>query len=170
MEEKKNIIFVGLMGSGKTTIGKHISKALEMDFLDTDHAIEAKTGVNIATIFELEGEEGFRLREQNLLMDIIDQQKMVIATGGGIVLREKNRQLLQQLGRVVYLRSNLKDLILRLKDDNTRPLIQNVDLAKKFNDLITEREPLYIEVADFIINTNNKKINEIKKELLELLK
>ena len=170
MEEKKNIIFVGLMGSGKTTIGKHISKALEMDFLDTDHAIEAKTGVNIATIFELEGEEGFRLREQNLLMDIIDQQKMVIATGGGIVLREKNRQLLQQLGRVVYLRSNLKDLILRLKDDNTRPLIQNVDLAKKFNDLIKEREPLYMEIADFIINTNNKKINEIKKELLELLK
>jgi len=170
MEEKKNIIFVGLMGSGKTTIGKHISKALEMDFLDTDHAIEAKTGVNIATIFELEGEEGFRLREQNLLMDIIDQKKMVIATGGGIVLREKNRQILQKLGRVVYLRSNLKDLILRLKDDNTRPLIQNVDLAKKFNDLIKEREPLYMEIADFIINTNNKKINEIKKELLELLK
>jgi len=170
MEEKKNIIFVGLMGSGKTTIGKHISKALEMDFLDTDHAIEAKTGVKISIIFELEGEEGFRLREQNLLMDIIDQQKLVIATGGGIVLRKKNRHLLQQLGRVVYLRSNPKDLILRLKDDNTRPLIQNVDLAKKFNDLIKEREPLYMEIADFIINTNNKKINEIKKELLELLK
>ena len=168
--EEKNIIFVGLMGSGKTTIGKQVSKSLDMEFFDTDHAVEVKTGVNIATIFELEGEEGFRLREHNLLVDLIDNQKKVIATGGGIVLKGENRKLLRQLGTVVYLRSNIKDLILRLKNDKTRPLIQNVNLDEKFNELYKERDPLYIEVADYIINTKNKKVSDIKNEILELLK
>jgi len=168
--EEKNIIFVGLMGSGKTTIGKQVSKSLDMEFFDTDHAVEVKTGVNIATIFELEGEEGFRLREHNLLVDLIDNQKKVIATGGGIVLKGENRKLLRQLGAVVYLRSNINDLILRLKNDKTRPLIQNVNLDEKFNELYKERDPLYIEVADYIINTKNKKVSDIKNEILELLK
>jgi len=167
--EEKNIIFVGLMGSGKTTIGKQVSKALDMEFFDTDHAVEVKTGVNIATIFELEGEEGFRLREHSLLVDLMDNQKKVIATGGGIVLNGENRKLLRQLGTVVYLRSNIKDLILRLKNDKTRPLIQNVNLDEKFNELYKERDPLYIEVADYIINTKNKKVSDIKNEVLELL-
>ena len=167
--EEKNIIFVGLMGSGKTTIGKQVSKALGMEFFDTDHAVEVKTGVNIATIFELEGEEGFRLREHNLLVDLMDNQKKVIATGGGIVLNGENRKLLRQLGTVVYLRSNIKDLILRLKNDKTRPLIQNVNLDEKFNELFKARDPLYIEVADYIIDTKNKKVSDIKNEVLELL-
>ena len=167
--EEKNIIFVGLMGSGKTTIGKQVSKSLDMEFFDTDHAVEVKTGVNIATIFELEGEEGFRLREHNLLVDLIDNQKKVIATGGGIVLNGENRKLLRQLGTVVYLRSNIKDLILRLKNDKTRPLIQNVNLDEKFNELFKQRDPLYIEVADYIIDTKNKKVSDIKNEILELL-
>jgi shikimate kinase len=170
MNENKNIILVGLMGSGKTTIGKLISKALKMEFFDTDQAIEVKTGVNIATIFELEGEAGFRSREHSLLKDLMDYQKQVIATGGGIVLSGENRKLLQQLGSVVYLRSNVKDLILRLRDDKTRPLIQNVNLNEKFNDLLRDRDTLYTEVADYIIETKNKKINEIKNEILELLK
>jgi len=169
MEEKKNIIFIGLMGSGKTTIGKQVSKALDMEFFDTDHAVEVKTGVNIATIFELEGEEGFRLREHSLLVDLMDNQKKVIATGGGIVLKGENRKLLRQLGTVVYLRSNIKDLILRLKNDKTRPLIQNVNLDEKFNELFKQRDPLYIEVADYIIDTKNKKVSDIKNEVLELL-
>ena len=167
--EEKNIIFVGLMGSGKTTIGKQVSKALDMEFFDTDHAVEVKTGVNIATIFELEGEEGFRLREHSLLVDLMDNQKKVIATGGGIVLKGENRKLLRQLGAVVYLRSNIKDLILRLKNDKTRPLIQNVNLDEKFNELFKARDPLYIEVADYIIDTKNKKVSDIKNEVLELL-
>jgi len=167
--EEKNIIFVGLMGSGKTTIGKQVSKALGMEFFDTDHAVEVKTGVNIATIFELEGEEGFRLREHNLLVDLMDNQKKVIATGGGIVLKGENRKLLRQLGAVVYLRSNINDLILRLKNDKTRPLIQNVNLDEKFNELFKARDPLYIEVADYIIDTKNKKVSDIKNEVLELL-
>jgi len=169
MEEKKNIIFIGLMGSGKTTIGKQVSKALDMEFFDTDHAVEVKTGVNIATIFELEGEEGFRLREHSLLVDLMDNQKKVIATGGGIVLKGENRKLLRQLGAVVYLRSNINDLILRLKNDKTRPLIQNVNLDEKFNELFKARDPLYIEVADYIIDTKNKKVSDIKNEVLELL-
>ena len=170
MNENKNIILVGLMGSGKTTIGKQISKSLGRDFLDTDHAIEVKTGVNIATIFELEGEEGFRLREKKFLVDLIGHKKMVIATGGGIVLSNKNRKLLQQLGAVVYLRSNIQDLVFRLKGDKTRPLIQNINLAEKLGDLFRERDPLYISVADYIIETKNKNINDIKKEILELIK
>jgi len=170
MEENKNIIFVGLMGSGKTTVGKQISKSLERDFLDTDQIIEIKTGVNISTIFELEGEEGFRLREYHLLRDLINSKKKVIATGGGIVLSEENRKLLKQLGTVVYLRSNIQDLVSRLNDDKTRPLIQNVNLAEKFNELFRDRDPLYMSVANYIIETKNKKIRDIKNEILELLK
>jgi len=170
MEENKNIIFVGLMGSGKTTVGKQISKSLERDFLDTDQVIEIKTGVNISTIFELEGEEGFRLREYHLLRDLINSKKKVIATGGGIVLSEENRKLLKQLGTVVYLRSNIQDLVSRLNDDKTRPLIQNVNLAEKFNELFRDRDPLYMSVANYIIETKNKKIRDIKNEILELLK
>jgi len=169
MNENKNIILVGLMGSGKTTIGKHLSKSMERKFLDTDHAIEEKTGVDVSTIFELEGEEGFRSREHNFLKDLKDSQKLVIATGGGIVINIENRDLLKKLGCVVYLRSNIKNLVSRLKDDKTRPLIQSVNLSQKINDLFKERDPLYSAVADYIIETNNKKINDIKKEILELL-
>jgi len=157
------------MGSGKTTIGKHLSKSMERKFLDTDHAIEEKTGVDVSTIFELEGEEGFRSREHNFLKDLKDSQKLVIATGGGIVINIENRDLLKKLGCVVYLRSNIKNLVSRLKDDKTRPLIQSVNLSQKINDLFKERDPLYSAVADYIIETNNKKINDIKKEILELL-
>ena len=170
MDENKNIILVGLMGSGKTTIGKQLSKSLERKFLDTDHAIEEKTGVDVSTIFELEGEEGFRSREHNFLKDLKGSQKLVIATGGGIVISIKNRDLLKKLGCVVYLRSNIKDLVSRLKDDKTRPLIQNVNLSQKINDLFNERDPLYSSVANYIIETKNKKINDIKKEILELFK
>ena len=157
------------MGSGKTTIGKQLSKSLERKFLDTDHAIEEKTGVDVSTIFELEGENGFRTREHNFLRGLKGSQKLVIATGGGIVLSSENRTLLKKMGFVVYLRSNINDLVLRLKDDKTRPLIQNVNLSQKISDLFNERDPLYLAVADYIIETKNKKINDIKNEILELL-
>jgi shikimate kinase len=170
MDENKNIILVGLMGSGKTTIGKLISKSLERNFLDTDHVIEEKTGVDVSTIFELEGEEGFRSREHNFLRELKDSQKLVIATGGGIVLSSENRDLLKKIGCVVYIRSNIKDLVSRLKGDKTRPLIQNVNLSQKINDLFNERDPLYSSVANYIIETKNKKINDIKKEILKLFK
>ena len=170
MDVNKNIILVGLMGSGKTTIGKLISKSLERKFLDTDHAIEEKTGVDVSTIFELEGEEGFRSREHNFLRELKDSQKLVIATGGGIVLSSENRDLLKKIGCVVYLRSNIKDLVSRLKDDKTRPLIQNVNLSQKINELFHERDPLYASIADYIIETKNKNINIIKKEIMELIK
>jgi len=170
MNDNKNIILVGLMGSGKTTIGKQLSKSLERKFLDTDHAIEEKTGVDVSTIFELEGEEGFRSREHNFLRELKDSQKLVIATGGGIVLSSENRDLLKKIGCVVYLRSNIKDLVSRLKDDKTRPLIQNVNLSQKINELFHERDPLYASIADYIIETKNKNINIIKEEIMELIK
>jgi len=170
MDENKNIILVGLMGSGKTTIGKQLSKSMKREFLDTDHAIEEKTGVDVSTIFELEGEEGFRSREHNFLGKLKGSQKLVIATGGGIILSSENRDLLKEIGCVLYLRSNIKDLVSRLKDDKTRPLIQNVNLSQKINDLFNERDPLYSSVANYIIETKNKKINDIKKEIMELFK
>ena len=169
MNENKNIILVGLMGSGKTTIGKQLSKSLERKFLDTDHAIEEKTGVDVSTIFELEGEKGFRSREHNFLRDLKGSQKLVIATGGGIVLSSENRDLLKEIGCIVYLRSNIKDLVSRLKNDKTRPLIQSVNLSQKISDLFNERDPLYLAVADYIIDTKNKKVSDIKNEILELL-
>jgi shikimate kinase len=170
MKENKNIILVGLMGSGKTTIGKKMSISMGRNFLDTDQAIELKTGVNISTIFELEGEDGFRLREYNLLTDLMNNQKMVIATGGGIVLSKRNRKLLRKLGNVIYLRSDINDLVFRLKGDKTRPLIQNINLHQKINELFQERDPLYESIADYIIETKNKNINIIKEEIMELIK
>lgn len=140
------------------------------NFLDTDQAIELKTGVNISTIFELEGEDGFRLREYNLLKDLMNNQKMVIATGGGIVLSKRNRKLLRKLGNVIYLRSDINDLVFRLKGDKTRPLIQNINLHQKINELFQERDPLYESIADYIIETKNKNINIIKEEIMELIK
>lgn len=169
MEENKNIILVGLMGSGKTTIGRQLSSSLEKKFIDTDLFIESRTGVNISTIFELEGEEGFRLRETNLLNDLLKQSDLIIATGGGIVLKDENRKILKKLGMVIYLRAHINDLVKRLKSDKNRPLIQNVDLTNKLETLYTQRDALYESVADCIIDTRSKKIKEIQNEIMEII-
>ena len=162
----KNIILVGLMGSGKTTVGMQLSKFFKKKFIDTDSLIESKTGVNVMTIFELEGEQGFRRREKNLLNELLGQKNLVIATGGGIVIEDENRRLLQQLGTIFYLKANPLHLSNRLKKDKTRPLLQNVDLFVKLNDLFTQRDRLYRSVANYIIETENKKLHEIKQEII----
>jgi shikimate kinase len=170
MENLKNIVLIGLMGSGKTSIGKQLAHSLEKKFIDTDQVIELKTGVAISTIFELEGESGFRQRESILLEELLNQKNLIIATGGGVILKEHNRVILKKLGDVVYLRSSCDDLAKRLKNDKTRPLIQNVDLHSRLNELFGERDTLYQSVADYIIETKNKRILDIKKEILGLLK
>lgn len=169
MKNIENIVLVGLMGSGKTTIGKQLSKKLKKLFIDTDLLIKQKTGVDITTIFELEGEDGFRLRETNLLHELLLEHDKVIATGGGIVLLEANWKLLQKIGKIIYLKADPNDLAIRLRQDKSRPLIQNVDLLKKLNTLFEERDSLYKSLANYIIETKNKRVIDINEEIMELL-
>ena len=130
MKKYKNIYLVGLMGSGKTTLGKILSKKIDKQFYDSDQVIEETLGVDVPIIFEYEGEAGFREREKDILKELVGIQNIVLATGGGIILSKSNRDLLAQNGIVVYLKSNQKDLILRMKNDKTRPLLQNGNIEE----------------------------------------
>jgi len=169
MKNTENIILVGLMGSGKTTLGKQLSKTFNKDFIDTDYLIQQKTGVDITTIFELEGENGFRARETSLLKDLVLEENKVIATGGGMVLRSDNRELLKKIGKIFYLRASPNDLALRLKHDKSRHLIQNVDLLQNLKTLFEERDMIYMDLANFIIETKNKRISDMNEQIKELL-
>lgn len=166
-----NIFFIGLMGAGKTTIGKLLAKHLGKDFYDTDHEIEKRTGVKIPVIFELEGEAGFRKRETAVIQDLTKLNNIVMATGGGAVIAEENRQLLQANGTVIYLRANVNELWHRTRNDKHRPLLQNVDIRAKLEQLYAERNPLYTQTATFIIDTGNQSVasllNRIEKSLAE---
>ncbi|MEI2636392.1 MAG: shikimate kinase [Methylotenera sp.] len=159
------------MGAGKTTIGKLLAKHLGKDFYDTDHEIEKRTGVKIPVIFELEGEAGFRKRETAVIQDLTKLNNIVMATGGGAVIAEENRQLLQANGTVIYLRANVNELWHRTRNDKHRPLLQNVDIRAKLEQLYAERNPLYTQTATFIIDTGNQPVanllNRIEKSLAE---
>ena len=141
MKKYKNIYLIGLMGSGKTTLGKVLSKKLDKHFYDSDQVIEEKLGVNVPMIFEYEGEAGFREREKDILKELVSKQNIVLATGGGIILSESNRDLLAKNGIVIYLKSNQKDLVLRMKNDKTRPLLKNGNVELIIKKLCQEREP-----------------------------
>jgi shikimate kinase len=160
------------MGAGKTTIGKLLAKHLGRTFYDTDHEIEKRTGVKIPVIFELEGEAGFRKREAAVIQELAKLENIVMATGGGAVLAEENRQLLQANGTVIYLRANVNDLWHRTRNDKHRPLLQNVDIRAKLEQLYAERNPLYTQIAALIIDTGNQPVtnilNQIEKSITEL--
>ena len=149
------------MGAGKTTIGRHIARQLKLDFFDSDHEIEERTGAHIPIIFEIEGEEGFRKREAAMIDELTQRDNIVLATGGGAVLREENRQHLHERGTVIYLHAELDDLYERTKKDRNRPLLQTEDPRGKLATLLEERDPLYREVAHLVIDTarsNPKKV------------
>ena len=169
MKKYKNIYLIGLMGSGKTTLGKILSKKLDKDFYDSDQVIEEKLGVNVPMIFEYEGEAGFREREKDILKELVSKQNIVLATGGGIILSESNRDLLAKNGIVIYLKSNQKDLVLRMKNDKTRPLLKNGNVELIIKKLCQEREPLYEQIADFEIATKNKRIHEVVNEIITII-
>ena len=169
MKKYKNIYLIGLMGSGKTTLGKILSKKLDKDFYDSDQVIEEKLGVNVPMIFEYEGEAGFREREKDILKELVSKQNIVLATGGGIILSESNRDLLAKNGIVIYLKSNQKDLVLRMKNDKTRPLLKNGNVELIIKKLCQEREPLYEQIADFEIATKNKRIHEVVNEIIRII-
>ena len=164
-----NIFFIGLMGAGKTTIGKLLAKHLGKTFYDTDQEIEKRTGVKIPVIFELEGEAGFRKRETAVIEELTQLKNIVMATGGGAVIADENRALLQAGGTVIYLRANVHELWHRMRNDKHRPLLQNVDIRAKLEQLYAERNPLYTQIAALIFDTGNQPVahilNQIEKSL-----
>ena len=165
-----NIFIVGPMGSGKTTVGKIVANELFLEFHDTDATIEEKTGVTIDWIFDIEGEQGFRKRETLVLKDLVALNSIVLATGGGIVIEPENRELLAARGTVFYLHTPLSTQIDRTSKDKDRPLLKGQDPSKVLSDLQESRQAFYEEVADHIINTDNKNGSEVANEIVKLVK
>jgi shikimate kinase len=167
----ENIFLIGLMGAGKTSVGKTLARRLHKAFFDTDHEIERATGVKIPVIFEIEGEAGFRTREARLLADLVQRRNIVLATGGGVVLAERNRQLLTENGTVVYLRASVEDLWERTRHDKNRPLLRTENPVATLNAFFVQRDPLYREVADLIVDTGSQSVGSLastlEKRLLE---
>ena len=165
-----NIFIVGPMGSGKSTVGKIISSELFLNFFDTDEEIEARTGASIDWIFDLEGEEGFRKRESKILEEMVQQNSIVLSTGGGIILSEYNRELLSSRGTVFYLATPIAVQLERTSKDKDRPLLKNGDPGKILEELHLARESLYEGVADYIVNTEGKSSQEVSTEIIKLVK
>jgi len=151
-DDKRNVYLVGLMGAGKTTIAKVLARRLAYHFVDSDHEIESRTGVRLPTIFEIEGEEGFRRREAQVIADLARTHGCVVATGGGAVLRPDNRENLRASGLVVYLNVPLQTLCERTRHDKNRPLLQVSDPLRKLTELYEQRDPLYRSIADLVVS------------------
>lgn len=164
-----NIFFVGLMGAGKTTIGRQLAKHLNKTFYDTDHEIERRTGVNIPLIFELEGEAGFRKRETAIIEELSQMQDIVLATGGGAILMQENRENLKKNGTVIYLRANVHELWQRTRNDKNRPLLQTKNSREKLEQLFAERDPHYCDVATIIVDTGGQPVNTLVHHIEQLL-
>lgn len=164
-----NIFLVGLMGSGKTTIGRALAKKLNLRFVDSDHEIEARTGASIPLIFEIEGEACFRQREADVIRDLTAQQGIVLATGGGAVLNETSRKLLRERGTVVYLRASVASILQRTSHDKNRPLLQTADPRARIEELSLQRAPLYQEVAHITIETGRPNVHSVVQNILSQL-
>ncbi len=164
-----NIFLIGPMGAGKSTVGKQLAKALGRDFYDSDKEIEERTGVSISWIFEMEGEAGFRVREQKMIDELTEKKNIVLATGGGAVLSEDNRRVLRSRGHVVYLAASVEQLNRRTSKDKSRPLLQTDDPKKQIEALLDERDPLYKDVADIELRTGEQSITHVVADLIKEL-
>ncbi|MEW4983795.1 MAG: shikimate kinase AroK [Cycloclasticus sp.] len=169
MPEKNNIYLVGPMAAGKSTVGKLLAKQMNKEFYDTDTEIIKCTGVEISLIFELEGEEGFRKRETEKLHALSEKNGVVIATGGGIILKDENRDVLQETGCVIYLQCSVDQQLSRTKFDTKRPLLQIDNPRKKLEELMQLRAPIYESVADIVISTNKTNSKRVINTILEQL-
>lgn len=165
-----NLILVGPMGAGKSTIGRLLAKELHLVFKDSDKEIEQRCGANIPWIFDVEGEAGFREREQAMLAELCDEGGMVIATGGGAVMRDANRLILKNGGKVIYLHASVEQQISRTARDKNRPLLQKPNPDQILRDLMQMRDPLYREIADVIIETDERPPRLVVLEILERLR
>jgi shikimate kinase len=163
------VFLVGMMGAGKTTIGRGLARVLGRDFVDLDHELEARCGVRVPTIFEIEGEAGFRRRESVALADCTLRRGIVLATGGGAILAEENRRLLAERGIVLYLRATSEELHRRTCRDKGRPLLATGDPRATLRDMMVLRDPFYREVADLIIDTGASPVANLVKSILPKL-
>lgn len=164
-----NFFLVGLMGAGKTTVGRALAKATGKTFFDSDHEIEARTGVKIPVIFEIEGEAGFRARETEAIAELCAQRNIVLGTGGGAVLDPQNRRALAANGFVIYLNASPEELYQRTAHDKNRPLLQTADPLGRLRDLHAQRDPLYREVADLVVDTSRQSVQGMLTLLLKEL-
>jgi shikimate kinase len=153
LESRHVVVLIGMMAAGKSTIGRLLAHAIGFDFVDADRELEARSGVPIPTIFEIEGEAGFRRREAALLDELSDRQNIVLATGGGAVLDPQTRQRLRERGLVIYLRTTADEVFRRTRKDRTRPLLQTDDPRARIAQLLAEREPLYAETAHITVQS-----------------
>ena len=169
MQHAGNIYLVGMMGAGKTTVGRALARRLKLRFVDSDHEIEARCGVKIPVVFEIEGEAGFRAREVQAIAELTALQGIVLATGGGVVLDEDNRRALAAHGTVVYLRATPEHLYERVRQDRNRPLLAGGDPLERLRELYRARDPLYREVADVVIDTGRQSVQALARALLEQL-
>lgn len=169
MANNQNIFLIGLMGAGKTTIGRQLASELSLEFFDSDHEVEKRTGVTITHIFDIEGEAGFRKRETAMLDELTEKKGIVLATGGGAILKPENRQFLMSRGTTIYLYANIDTLLERTSKDRNRPLLQTEDPHAKLEELLDIRDPLYRETADIIIDTGKDSVRLALKEILEKL-
>ena len=165
--QSENIYLIGLMGAGKTTIGRQLAKALKLPFYDSDKAIEESTGVDIPTIFEFEGEDGFRDREQKMIQQLTQKKGIVLATGGGAILRAQNRKLLKENGFIVYLQCSVDRILERTRRDSQRPLLQIENPKERLESLFAQREPLYLSCADYKIDTGVMQSKTVVNHILE---
>jgi len=170
-DKNRNIILIGYMGSGKSTVGRKAAKAVEYNFLDTDALIEKEEGMTISKLFEEKGEPYFREKETETIRKLIAEPKgNIIATGGGLPMKEGNAELLKELGTVIYLKAETDTLMKRLSGDNARPLLKNGDLREKIETMLAIRGPVYEATADLVLQTDNMSFYEIICQIEKLLK
>lgn len=168
MKNTRNIFLIGPMGAGKSSIGKQLAQQLKMEFVDTDRVIEERTGADIDWIFDLEGEEGFRLREEDIIEELTAMQGIVLATGGGVVLSAKNRTLLAARGTVIFLETSIDQQLERTRKDKKRPLLQKTNNPRKvFEDLRIIRDPFYDEIADYKFSTDHNTVKAVAGFILD---
>jgi len=169
MLQARNVVLVGPMGSGKSTIGRLLAERLGFVVRDSDTLIEERAGASISWIFDVEGEPGFRERETAVIEDMASGSGMVLATGGGAVMRDQNRRLLSGTGSVVYLETSVREQLSRTKRDRKRPLLQTPDREKVLSELLALRHPLYLEVADIVVHTDRRSASSVAGEIVERL-
>lgn len=165
MSEQQNVFLVGPMGAGKSAVGRQLANRLKREFHDSDTEIESRTGVDIAFIFEKEGEEGFRVREQRVIDELTQLNAIVLATGGGVVIDERNRSALVSRGLVIYLHATVDQQLERTRYSSNRPLLESDDPRQRLEELMTRREPLYRSVADHVVATDGRRVGDVSEEI-----